>query len=242
MGFGSLGGRVQPIHGAVSESDAETRQDFIRKTYAHLGGAILLFVALEYLLVTSETGAKIAYWAWFQGQFNWLIVLGAFMAVAWIAEKWARSSTSLSTQYIGLGLYVLAEVLIFCPLLFTVAYLAKQPDVIPMAGIMTLMLFGGLTATVFLTKKDFSFMRGALALASMAALGVIVAGIIFGFHLGLFFSLVMVLLASGYVLYYTSNIIHHYRPGQHVAAALALFAAIALLFWYIINILMELRD
>jgi FtsH-binding integral membrane protein len=40
------------------------------------------------------------------------------------------------------------------------------------------------------------------------------------------------------VLYDTSNIIHRYQPGDHVAAALSLFASIALLLWYVLRILL----
>ena len=40
----------------------------------------------------------------------------------------------------------------------------------------------------------------------------------------------MIVLACGYILYHTSNILHQYRIGQHVAASLALFASVALLF------------
>jgi FtsH-binding integral membrane protein len=35
---------------------------------------------------------------------------------------------------------------------------------------------------------------------------------------------------------------HEYRVGQHVAASLALFASVALLFWYILQLLMSSRD
>jgi FtsH-binding integral membrane protein len=70
----------------------------------------------------------------------------------------------------------------------------------------------------------------------------IVCAIIFGFSLGIFFSLAMVVLASGYILYDTSNVLHHYRTDQHVAAALALFASVALLFWYVLQILMSLNN
>ena len=49
----------------------------------------------------------------------------------------------------------------------------------------------------------------------------------------------MVVLMSGYILYYTSNVMLHYRTDQHVAAALALFAAVATLFWYILQIVMR---
>jgi FtsH-binding integral membrane protein len=51
----------------------------------------------------------------------------------------------------------------------------------------------------------------------------------------------MVALLSGYILYDTSNVMLHYRTTQHVAAALALFASIATLFYYILWILMQMN-
>lgn len=50
----------------------------------------------------------------------------------------------------------------------------------------------------------------------------------------------MVLFAAGSILYTTSNILHHYRADQHVAAALSLFAGVALLFWYVLQVVMSL--
>ena len=105
----------------------------------------------------------------------------------------------------------------------------------------TLAVFGGLTLAVFVTKKDYSGLRPILCVGSLIALGVIVAGILLGFSLGLFFSFAMVALMSGYILYYTSNVLHHYPVGSHVAASLALFAAVALLFWYVLRIVMGNR-
>jgi len=51
----------------------------------------------------------------------------------------------------------------------------------------------------------------------------------------------MVILAAGSILYNTSNIIHHYNTQQYVAASLSLFASVALLFWYLLQIFMS-RD
>jgi len=73
------------------------------------------------------------------------------------------------------------------------------------------------------------------------ALGLIVAGAIFGFNLGLWFSAGMVLLAAGAILYTTSNVLHHYGEDQYVGASLELFAAVAILFWYVLRIFMS-RD
>ena len=72
-------------------------------------------------------------------------------------------------------------------------------------------------------------------------LGLIVASFIFPISLGLWFSGAMVVFASGAILYNTSNLLHRYDPDQYVAAALSLFASVALLFWYVLQILMRLK-
>ncbi len=222
---------------SAADSPAAERAAFIRKTYAHLAGALLLFTGLEYYLVNAPFAQKLA--MTMTGGYSWLIVLAAFMGVGYVADRLAHSQSSEGMQYLGLGLFVVAESIIFLPLLFMATFYS-DPGLIPTAGLMTLLLVGGLTATVFITKKDFSFLGGILSIGFFVALGFIVCSMIFGFSLGLIFSSVMVLFAAGSVLYTTSNIMHHYHPKQHVAASLALFAAVALLFWYVLQVLMAL--
>ena len=223
----------------AAQSSPVERAGFIRKTYGHLAIALLAFTAIEYYLVNAPFAQKLAM-SMTQGM-SWLVVMGLFMGVGYLADKLARSNNSEQTQYLGLGLFVVAEAIVFLPLL----YIAADPryggkDVIPTAGIITLLLVGGLTYTAFATKKDFSFLGGILSIGGFVAMGFIVCSLIFGFSLGLVFSSVMVLFAGGSVLYTTSNIIHHYNPNQHVAASLSLFASVALLFFYILSILMRL--
>ena len=222
---------------SAADSPAVERAAFIRKTYAHLAVALLAFTGLEYYLVNAPFAQKLA--MTMTGGYSWLIVLAAFMGVGYVADRLAHSQSSEGMQYLGLGLFVVAESIIFLPLLFMATFYS-DPGLIPTAGLMTLLLVGGLTATVFITKKDFSFLGGILSIGFFVALGFIVCSMIFGFSLGLIFSSVMVLFAAGSVLYTTSNIMHHYHPKQHVAASLALFAAVALLFWYVLQVLMAL--
>jgi hypothetical protein len=222
------------FYAAASEQAA-----FIRRTYAHLALAVLAFILVEAFLLQLPIAGAIA--GAMTGGFSWLIVLAAFMGVSWLAERWANSDTSPQMQYLGLGLFVVAEAVIFLPLLYVAANFSS-PDVIPMAAVITGFLFAGLTATVFITRKDFSWMRSILAIGGFVALGVIAASIIFGFSLGIIFSAVMVLFASGAILYDTSQVLHHYRTDQHVAASLSLFASVALLFWYVLRIVMSLSS
>ncbi|MGQ0508882.1 MAG: Bax inhibitor-1/YccA family protein [Myxococcaceae bacterium] len=228
------------LQNAVSNQSSAVRAEFIRKTYVHLAGAIFAFVLLEAALITSGAGAVLTQTI-LGTRWGWALVLAAFMAVGWVAERWARSATSVGTQYLGLGLYVVAEAIVMAPMLYVAAAMTGSGDVIAQAAVYTGLIFTGLTGTVFFMRTDFSFMRGALAIAGMVALGTIVCSIIFGFTLGVVFSGLMVALAAGYILYYTSNVLHHYPVGSHVAASLALFSSVALLFWYVLRLLMSLN-
>jgi uncharacterized protein len=221
----------------AAQAPPDARAAFIRRTYQHLAMAILAFMAIEFVIF--KTGLAKAMTGVMLGGYAWLIVLGAFMAVSWVAEKWAHSSVSRSSQYLGLGLYVLAEAIIFVPLLYIAANFSS-PDTIPIAAVITGLMFLGLTVTAFTTKKDFSFLGGILKVGGFVAIGIIICSIMFGFNLGLIFASVMVLFASAAILYSTSRVIHDYNTEQHVAAALSLFAAIALLFWYVLRILISL--
>ena len=225
----------------VAHADENTRATFIRRTYAHLAGAILAFIAIEAALMSIPGIEETVFGILAISQYSWLVVLGAFMFVSWIANKWAHGSTSLGMQYAGLALYVVAEAIIFLPLLLIAANFVSDPNLIAKAAIITLGMFAGLTVVAFTTKKDFSFLGGILKVGFFVAIGLIVASFFFqGFNLGLWFSGAMVLLASGSILYSTSNIIHHYQTTQYVAASLGLFASVALLFWYVLQILISL--
>jgi FtsH-binding integral membrane protein len=224
---------------AVIYAGASERAVFIRRTYAHLALAVMAFIVVEWMLLQSPIAAPMA--RAMTGGFSWLIALAVFMGVSWLAERWANSETSSGMQYLGLGLFVVAEAVIFLPLLFVAANFSS-PDVIPMAGMITGVLFTGLTATVFLTRKDFSWMRSILAIGGFVAMGVIATSVIFGFSLGIIFAAIMVVFASAAILYDTSQVLRHYRADQHVAAALSLFASVALLFWYVLRIVMSLSS
>lgn len=229
----------QAYFAVPAEAPADVRIEFLQKTYLHLGGAILAFAGLSAILVNSSFGVGMMN-ALRTSPFMWLLFLAGFMFGGGIAQSWAMSGRSEAQQYAGLGLYVVIEAVMFTPLLFiasNVPVFANQ-NVIASAGVITLVTFGSLTAWVLISKKDFSFLGGALRVAMFAAMGLIVASILFGFSLGLLFSFAMVVLAAGYILYQTSEVLHTYPVGSHVAASLALFAAVALMFWYVLRIVM----
>jgi hypothetical protein len=224
----------------VAQSRPSERAKFIQQTYLHLAGAVGAFIAVEFILF--QTGmAGVLFNLMAANRFTWLAFLGGFALLGWLSTQLATRADAPGTQYAGLGLYVVAEAVIFAPLLFLAAYYS-DPSVIPTAGILTLLMFAGLTTVAFTTRKDFTFLGGALKIIGFVALGLILCSAIFGFSLGLLFSVLMVGFASAAILYSTSKIMHHYSSDQYVAAALELFAAVALLFWYVLRIVMALSS
>ena len=220
----------------VRDASVDVRARFITRTYNHLFGAIVAFAGIEFLLFSSGLAYPIAK-AMLSG--SWLLVLGGFMLVSWLATRAAHQSTSKGAQYAALGGYVVAQAIIFVPLL-AIAEM-NAPGAIPSAGLVTMLGFAGLTAVAFTTRKDFSFLGAMLRWAGIVALVAIVAGVVFGFELGTWFSVAMVGLAGGAILYDTSNVIHHYPEDRYVAASLQLFASVALMFWYVLRIFLSRR-
>jgi hypothetical protein len=218
--------RIAPLGVGVG-----TRVHFITRTYNHLFGAVVGFTLIEIILFQSGLADSMAR---AMLGVNWLFVLGGFILVSWIASRSAHTAKSLGTQYAALIAFVIAEAIIFVPLLYIANTYA--PGAIQSAATLTLAGFAGLTGIAFWTRKDFSFLGAVLRWAGILALLAIVGGVLFGFTLGMFFSLLMVALAGAAILYDTSNIIHHFPDDRYVAAALQLFASVAMMFWYLLRI------
>jgi hypothetical protein len=216
----------------VSALDTDTRATFIWRVYGHVALAILAFAGIESYLFSTDLAYIILDK---MGGAPWLLILGAFMVVGWLASHAAHTVQSKPLQYVALGGIVVAWSIIFVPML---AYAMQTPGVIDSAAGVTLLGTAGLTAVAFVTRKDFSFLRGILMWAGVLAIVGIIGSVLFGFVLGTWFSVAMIGFAGAAVLYDTSNIIHHYPQDRYVAAALQLFASIAMMFWYVLRLLM----
>ena len=221
---------------AVGYADQDTRAAFIMKTYHHLFGAILLFVAIEVALFKSGLAAPMA-----QAMMgvSWMFILGAFMVVGWLASHVSHSAMGKGAQYAALIAFVAAQAIIFVPLLYIAN--AYAPGAIQSAAMVTMLGFTGLTAVAWFSRKDFSFLGAFLKWAMILALVAIVAGVIFKFQLGVWFMVLMVGLSGGAILYDTSNIPRNYPEDRYVGASLSLFASVMMMFWYILQIFIS-RD
>ncbi|MEM1413870.1 MAG: Bax inhibitor-1 family protein [Myxococcota bacterium] len=231
-----------PSYGAVAHADVETRASFIAKTYGHLAGMIALFVAfIGIYLVTpiARTLVELVYAR--GGQVGHLIFLGLFVVVSTMADNWARRSTDVRTQYIAAATYVALQGLFIAPMIYIATAIGGAA--LPMqAFVITGVLFAALTLVVFVTRKDFSFLRSAIMFLTIAIIVAAVGAAIFNFQLPTLILWAGVVLAAMSILYNTSGVMLHYREGQHVAASLSLFASFALLLWYVLQLLMSSRD
>jgi len=220
----------------VADLSADDRGSFIVRTYAHLTLAVLLFVGIEFWFFSSGIANVIMHAV---ASVSWLIILGGFMVLSWMATFFASPNLSKPVQYLGLVLYVLGQAIITVPLLV----LANQaaPGTIASAAQATLGGFFLLTGVVVTTRKDFSFMRTFLVWGGILSLATIACAVLFHFDLGTWFSVAMVLLAGGSILYTTSSVMRDFPENAYVAASIQLFAGVALLFWYVLRLFIGSR-
>lgn len=221
----------------VSSLTTEDRSEFIWKCYAHVVGALLALVAIEFYLFSSGIALQIA--APMLG--SPFLVLMAFIALSWGASHFAHRLESKAAQYAAFAVFVVAWAVMFVPMLAIALSMDSSGSMIQSAATVTVFGCAALIATVMITRKDFSFLRGILVWGFFIVMGLIGASFLFGWNLGTWFSVGMIGFAGVAVLYDTSNIMHHYPQDKYVAASMALFASIAMMFWYILRLFMS-RD
>ena len=223
----------------VSSLAVEDRSQFIWKCYAHVVGAILALIAVEYYLFSSGAAEAIAQTM----MRSPLGVVVGFIGLSWAAGHMAHRLESTAAQYAAFAAFVVLWAVMFVPILgYAIVYGQERGvNIIEDAAVVTVFGCAALIATVMITRKDFSFLRGVMVWGFFIAIGLIAASLLFGFDLGTWFSVGMIGFAGIAVLYDTSNIMHHYPQDKYVAASMALFASIAMMFFYILRLFMS-RD
>lgn len=215
----------------VAQADVDTRATFIGRVYMHLLMAVGLFVAIEVGLFMSGVADDLAD---AMAGVSWFLILGAFVIVGMLASRAAYKVESVGAQYAGLFGYVAVWAVIFVPLL---VYANEQaPGAIESAAFVTILAFAGLTAIVWFSRKDFSFLGPFVMFGGLLAIVAILGGLLFGYELGLWFMVAMVGLAGASILWTTSRVLREFPEDRYVGAALELFASVALMFYYVLMI------
>jgi FtsH-binding integral membrane protein len=225
----------------VVELDENTRGEFIIRVYQHLLGAVAVFLGVETLFFTTGIAEGLYNFVAGGGGGRWLLILGLFMVGQWMVGNAAADLLNPQRQYAALFGMAVLEALIFAPFLHLVFTVEGGGTTVAAAALLTAVGFGGLTAVAVVTRKDLSFLRPMIMFGGIAAVVLILGGVLFGLELGVWFSVAMIVLAGVSILYQTQTIIRRYPQQAYVAAALALFSSVMMLFWYVLRLLMQLR-
>lgn len=238
-GNGATGLDLRP----VATLDEQTRADFVVKVYQHLAGAVVAFVVFEALLFNLGVAEALFDFFWTGGGVRWLLFLGAMMIGQWFVAQAVADMLNPSKQYAALFGMAMLEALLFAPFLYYVFnHQADGTTTVAAAAVITAIGFAGLTLVAMVTRKDLSFLRPMVMFGFVAALVLIVAAILFGFDLGVWFSVAMITLAGMAILYQTQSVLRHHPQDAYVAAALVLFASLMTMFWYVLRLVTQLRN
>ena len=226
----------------VATLDDTARGAFIVRVYQHLLVAIGAFILFEALLI--NLGVAEALWNLLADHgYAWLLILGGFMVVNWLAVNAAHDILDPPRQYLGLFGLAAAEAVIFAPFLHY--FFEVQPDgttSVLAAAAITVVGFAGLTAVALVTRRDLSFLRPLVLWGFVCSLVLILAAVLFGLELGIWFSVAMIALAGASILYQTQTIMRRYPSEAYVGASVQLFASVMLLFWYVLRLLGQVRS
>lgn len=224
----------------VANAPEDARIAFVRKTYAHLAVSVLCLIGLIACMRLAHLDRAIIQLI-VASPITLLFVMAFFIGGGFLARYMARADFPPAVKYAGLALYTVIEAISLLPII-TYAELRFGMEIINQASILSMLVFGGLTVTVFVTRKDFSFLGKGLVILSLVMFGLIILSILGMGGLGMWFSALGIILAAGYILYDTSNIMLHYRTDEYVGASIELLADVVLLFYYILRLLMQSRD
>ena len=228
----------------VADAAPEARAQFFRRTYGLVAASFALWAVLLGGIFATGLHAPLIKGIFGMGMLGMLLVLALMWGGTMVAQSMAFSQSSRAVQFAGLGLYALLEAIIFVPLIWVVNLKTggHPADVLMPAGVTTALLIAGLTATVFMTNTDFSFLRTAIIIGSLVAMGAVICAIAFGVSLGFWFSVAMVVLMAGCILYQTHVIKNTVSTDQYVGAAFILFSSFITLLFYVIRMFLDRRD
>ena len=195
---------------------ADERIDFLGKTY----GMLALCIA------AGSAGAYFSLGMSFPHEHPF-IMLGIMIAGIFAVQATRHISGLNFVMLLGFGIIT---GLAISPLVGIVA--AKSGMLVTQAFLTTAISFVSLTAYVFISRKDFSFLKGFVwtGLIAMIVLGLSNYFFFESGSLQLAISGMSVLLFSAFILYDTSSILRDYPNDEYIAAALTLYLDVFLLF------------
>ena len=211
----------------AADATVAERMTFIRKVYALFFAATLFAIGGVAIGMSFEPLLRFAF------DHPWIMLFAMLGGV--MGAQAVRHVPGLNLAAL-FGFTTLTGVVI-SPLMYVVSI--SNPASIWQAGLLTVGIFGGLTLYVFVSRKDFSFLRGMLFTGLIVLILAGFANVLFvgSSALGFATAAAALLLFAGYVLYDTSNIIRRYPTNEYVAGALSLYLDAFNIFLALIRIL-----
>lgn len=242
----SYGQETLPVPAA--HAGIEARSAYLAKVYgllltgivAFFGAALLPVIGAQAGIGGAESIVRLAIGLpWFV---SFLLLFGG----SWLAHAVSRMPiVNLVAFYAFAAFFGFLTI----PLVFYAIAATGGYFVLGQALGVTVLTMGSLSAFVLISKKDFSFLgtflfAGFVVLISLFGTSA-VGHYAFGMDLSVVsiaLSVLAILVFSGYVLYDTSKILHHYTTDMVVAGALALLVDFIILFREILFLFVRARD
>jgi len=171
----------------------------------------------------------------------WGLVIAefGFLFLSMFARSGTRSGEASPLGLVALGGFVLASGALLGPIVGTYVGLGMASTVAA-AAVVTAVTFTALTAVVFLTGKNFSFLGGMLFVGLIALVVAMLVNRFFLHSAGFdwWMSAGGAVLFCGFILYDTSNVVRVYGPGNMVVpAVISLYLDILNLFLLLLHLL-----
>jgi FtsH-binding integral membrane protein len=256
----AVGARSTAAADSVYYSDTQTRLAFLRKVYTMFGGAMVVWMGTTLLVTFNQTLLGTAIGLMSGGFLGFILLMAAMF---FLLRLTASAGTGIGL--LGLGLFGVLEGFLTAPLVYVALVSTSGAEIIAVDGVvqldpgmlastsnivtqafgLTIAVFGGLSAYALTTKRDFSWMRGALWMGFFALFGIGLMAMLFGVGTSIVagwgFPLAFVILMGGFVLYDTQNILKRYPENMATAAAATLLIDFIIMFKYILMLFMR-RD
>ena len=217
----------QSLFGSVQLDELHSRA--IKKTYLLLSLAV--FAGIGGGFVGSNSPALIQF---FSGWVGWIVAMVALNAIPYIAMA-CRNNPFLGTLAITADGFIAG--LILAPILFIADRVA--PNVVPMAGLLTLVIFMGVTASVMFIGKVYSAPRALMIGLFVSVIGVVVLNMfITSSILTLVISLAIGIIGVLVLVQATSQVLNNPEFNEPVMGAVMLFSGLFNIFVALLHLLL----
>ena len=211
--------------------DVDSRLAFLRKTYGLFTIGVAAAAGGAAAGLTTGLGRSVFGLGW------GLLIL---LLVGYFAVYALRKTPVLNV--VAFLAYLFLDGLLLTPLLTHT--LVNKGAAVGTANILTAfggtsVAFAGLTAYVFVSRKDFSYLGGFLVMGFLGMLGFAIFGMVAGMGPGawMLYHGLGLLFGCGYILFVTSRIMHNYSQDEYVLAALCLATEFVSFFVHLLSLL-----